>query len=141
LKTGAGRRAVYLVPELVSVLRSHKSDRFALGHAGADSFVFGTKDGHPLTQRNASRALLAAGKRAKLNPEGIQPVSWHDLRHTFGSRLVAAGCDVVVVQRQMGHSRPSITLDIYAHEFEKAKRSEDIRARIAATGIGSVMSA
>jgi hypothetical protein len=29
----------------------------------------------------------------------------------------------------MGHSKLSVTLDSYSHEFEAAKRSEDIRAR------------
>jgi integrase len=85
--------------------------------------------------------MAAAGKRAGLNPEGVEPVSFHDLRHTFGSRLIAAGCDVVFVQRQMGHSKPSVTLDIYSHEWGAANRSDEMRAKIAATGIGSVMGA
>jgi integrase len=91
LKTGAGERIIYLVPELVSVLKAHKADRFAIGHAGSTDYVFGTKDGHPHSQRNADRALRAAGDRAGLNPEGMQLVSWHDLRHTAISRLIAAG--------------------------------------------------
>jgi integrase len=62
----------------------------------------------------------------------MKPVGWHDLRHTAISRLIASGLDVVEVQRQAGHSRPSVTLDIYSHEFQKAKRSEDIRSKIAA---------
>jgi integrase len=57
------------------------------------------------------------------------------LRHTAISRLIAAGLDVVQVQRQAGHSRPSVTLDIYSHEFERSKRSEDVKARIAASGV------
>jgi integrase len=123
--------------ELVSLLRSHKEDRFALGHAGADDFVFGTEDGKPLTQRNATRAIHAAGKRAKLNTEGAEPVSWHDLRHTAISRWIAAGLDVETVSRSAGHASPSITLDIYTHEFKARTRSADIRAKIAASGIGS----
>ena len=38
--------------------------------------------------------------------------------------------DVVRVARQMGHARPSITLDIYAHEFEEARGTDDIAARL-----------
>jgi hypothetical protein len=30
----------------------------------------------------------------------------------------------------MGHARPSITLDIYAHEFEEARGSDDIAQRL-----------
>jgi hypothetical protein len=36
-------------------------------------------------------------------------------------------------------TRSPASLDIYSHEFERAKRSEDTRARIAATGIGAVL--
>jgi len=31
-------------------------------------------------------------------------VRLHDLRHFYASGLIAAGCDVVTVQRAMGHS-------------------------------------
>jgi integrase len=56
----------------------------------------------------------------------------HDLRHTAISRLIAKGLDVVTVQRQAGHARPSITLDIYAHEFAQAQRSAETQAKLRA---------
>lgn len=139
LKSGAAERDVFLVPELVVLLKRHKAEAFSRRHARPDSFVFATRDGHPLSQRNAARALKNAADKAGLNPDGVQALSWHDLRHTAISRLIAAGLDVVQVQRQAGHARPSITLDIYSHEFERTKRSEDVRAKIAATGIGAVL--
>lgn len=80
-----------------------------------------------------SRALTAAAQRAGLD------CSMHDLRHTAVSRLIAAGLDVVQVQRQAGHAKPSVTLDLYSHEFERAKRSDDVRAKIAETGIGAML--
>jgi integrase len=139
LKTGAGERDVYLVAELGDLLKAHKVKAFRHGRARPDDFIFCTRDGKPLSQRNACRALRSAGDKAALNPDGIEPVSWHDLRHTAISRLIAAGLDVVQVQRQAGHARPSITLDVYSHEFERAKRSEDVRAKIAATGVGEML--
>jgi integrase len=39
----------------------------------------------------------------------------HDLRHFYASGLIAAGCDVVTVQKALGHSKPTITLDTYGH--------------------------
>jgi integrase len=130
LKTGAGLRDVYLLPELESLLRRRK---LASAHSQDEDFVFGTREGRPLSQRNAARALAKASERS-----GVK-ASMHDLRHTAISRLIAAGLDVVEVQRQAGHARPSVTLDTYSHEFERAKRSEDIRAKIAATGIGELL--
>jgi integrase len=139
LKTGAGERDVYLLPELSEILKRLKTKAFQKGHAKPESLVFCTREGKPLSQRNAHRALRSAGDQGGLNPEGAQPVSWHDLRHTAISRLIAAGLDVVEVQRQAGHARPSITLDVYSHEFERAKRKDDVRSRIEAMGIGAVV--
>ena len=52
-------------------------------------------DGSAL-RRRFKRACAAAG---------LRPLRWHDLRHTFGSLLVAGGVDVVTVQSAMGHAR------------------------------------
>ena len=54
------------------------------------------------------------------------------LRHTYGSHLAQSGLDPVGVQRQMGHARPSITMDLYVHEFETARRREQVSGHLAA---------
>jgi hypothetical protein len=38
----------------------------------------------------------------------------------------------VRVSRQMGHARPSITLDVYAKEFEQAQHSDDVADKLTA---------
>ena len=48
------------------------------------------------------------------------------------SRLAQSGLDPVGVQRQMGHARPSITMDLYVHEFETARRREQVSDHLAA---------
>jgi integrase len=67
-----------------------------------------------------------------MNRPGVPKLTFHDLRHTHGSHLVRQGLDPVRVARQMGHARPSITLDIYAHEFEEARGRDDISERLTA---------
>ncbi|MCG8916794.1 tyrosine-type recombinase/integrase [Actinokineospora sp. PR83] len=44
----------------------------------------------------------------------------HDLRHFFASGLIAAGCDVMTVQRALGHSSATVTLKVYAHLWPDA---------------------
>ena len=70
----------------------------------------------PTPQWNRTRA--AAGVSYRL----------HDLRHFYASGLIAAGCDVVTVQRAMGHGAASFTLNTYSHLWPKA----DDRTRTAA---------
>ena len=62
---------------------------------------------------------------------GMDDFTLHDLRHYYASGLIAAGCDVVTVQHALGHSSPTITLNIYSHLWPRA---ED-RTRSAAEGL------
>jgi integrase len=77
------------------------------------------------------RGLDVAADDAGLNPEGVSSLVMHDLRHTYGSHLVRQGLDIVRVSRQMGHKRPSITLDIYAKEYEEVQHSDKVAESVA----------
>src|SRR5215210_2236578 len=82
-------------------------------------FRFRERHGPAYYYRNASaRGLDEGAKRAELNADPSLPkLSFHDLRHSAISHLIRSGADVVRVQRFAGHTKPSTTLDIYAHEF------------------------
>lgn len=41
----------------------------------------------------------------------LTPVSFHALRHTHASMLIAAGVDILTISRRLGHSKASVTLD------------------------------
>jgi len=125
-------REIEISGELVSILREHK---LASGHKAETDFVFCTATGGPLEQRNACRAVQRAGTRAGLNGPELEPVSLHDARHTAISRWIAAGLDLVAVQRLAGHKDATTTLRIYAHAWERAQRSQDIRAKMATGGL------
>lgn len=62
--------------------------------------------------------------------EGLTP---HELRHTAASLAVSAGASALIVQRVLGHQKPSMTLDVYADLFgadldDVAKRLGKVRA-------------
>jgi integrase len=98
-----------------------------------DDFVFATSEGTPFYYRKvAVRGLDRARTRQVSTETGCRSSRSTDLRHTYGSHLVRQGLDVVRISRQLGHARPSITLNIYAHEFEQAQHADDVSAKLTA---------
>jgi integrase len=69
-------------------------------------------------------------------PEDTSP---HDLRHHYASMLIDGGESVVVVARRLGHSNPSMTLDVYSHLFQDtAERTRSVVDAAWGTKISSV---
>jgi integrase len=121
-KTERAVRDVILMPALGEALRQHKREtRFDR----PDDYVFTTRAGTPHHAPNIGlRALKPALEKA-----GLQPVRWHDLRHTFASLLIAGGANITFVSRQLGHTSSQITLGIYAHLLdheEQARRTREM---------------
>jgi integrase len=54
-------------------------------------------------------------------------LSLHSLRHGYASLLIVHGLPLMFISRQLGHSKPSMTLNVYAHEF--ARRESGVAAR------------
>ena len=57
---------------------------------------------------------LKSGFGLACRKAGINGVTWHTLRHTFASRLVSRGVDIVTVQQLLGHSAVTVTMR-YTH--------------------------
>lgn len=55
---------------------------------------------------------------------GITGISTHSLRHSYGTRCVESGMAPVVVQRLMGHTDITVTLNTYTSVFDKFKENE-----------------
>ena len=113
-KSGKGRR-VDLDAETVAVLRSWKAqqaqDRLALGGAGpSHGLVFTRENGalfHPGTVSNVHDRLVTG--------TGLPRLTFHGLRHTHATILLANGVPVKVVSERLGHATVQITLDTYGH--------------------------
>jgi integrase len=81
-------------------------------------WVFPSESGaRPLDSQNfINRVFRPALRRAR-----ITNFSWHDLRHTFASRLAMAGVDIRTIQEPLGHQSLAMTLR-YAHLSPAHKR-------------------
>jgi integrase len=82
--------------------------------------------GRGLDYRDVGEHFRATSKRSGITTAGKR-LTLHSLRHGFASLLVAKGLNVVFVSRQLGHSNPSITLEVYAHLFEQADHATAAR--------------
>ncbi len=82
------------------------------GRPGAGDLVFTLPDGSPYAPDKLSRDWGNV-----VRDRGLPKVSFHGLRHSHASALIAAGLDVVTVSRRLGHGSPAITLRVYAHLF------------------------
>ena len=89
--------------------------QLGMGKPESEALVFCNYDGSPISSNYFSIMWSRAATRADLPKR-----TFHSLRHSHASALIRAGLDVVRVSRQLGHSKPTITLATYAHEFEEA---------------------
>jgi integrase len=88
--------------------------RLGLGKPDSDALVFCDDEGNPVLPGTLSHLW----KRVVSRIPGVPRVTFHALRHTHASALIAGGLDVVSVSRRLGHSGPTIMLSVYAHLFE-----------------------
>ena len=78
--------------------------------------VFASQAGIKINARNLLRAFYRARKAA-----GLEDLRFHDLRHTFATRLVQAGVDLYVVKELLGHKTLAMTMR-YAHHYPESLR-------------------
>jgi integrase len=80
----------------------------------------------------STTARSAVGFRQGVKRAGLQ-ATLHSLRHGSASLLIAKGLNVVFVSRQLGHANPSITLEVYAHLFERGDHATAARQALEAS--------
>ncbi len=72
--------------------------------------VFTTLDGEMVRPRNLTKEFSRLVKRA-----GVRAVTFHGLRHTHITALLADGINPKVVSERAGHANVAITLGLYGH--------------------------
>jgi len=122
VKTKTSRRKIDIGPSMMGDLKKWK-----LACPPNDlNLIFPNKTGNPINHSNMrSRHFYPALEKA-----GIEKIRFHDLRHTYASLLIEQKENIKYIQTQLGHSSPTVTLNVYAHLMNpinqaSAKRLED----------------
>ncbi len=114
-KTYAGIREVP-IPEFI---RDSIIEQMVIAENNPDKQLFISNNGKLIDGKNVNRIL-----KERLSKLGIEGITTHSLRHTYGTRCVEAGMRAVALQRLMGHTDVSVTLNTYTSVFNKYKESE-----------------
>ncbi len=122
-KTAKGNRVVPLPDFLVKRLKQYKlfkkEESLKIGIQFKESNnLFTAKTGNIVAPPNLHEAF-----KEILLKVGLEDRKFHDLRHTYATRLFELGESAKTVQELLGHSSISMTLDIYTHVLKETKET------------------
>lgn len=123
-KSGKNRR-VDISADLVPILKEHLAMReaeAALTGTPPAPWLFTMPQGDMIRSNNFRHRVW----RALLKALAIRYRCVHTIRHTYATRLIMAGANLVYVQRQLGHSTIKVTVDLYTHWIEEIKRDQNL---------------
>lgn len=120
-KTDNSRRTVYIMDGLFKDFQYYYTIQMELCNQypgyNPGGYVFCQENGQPYEPRTYQDLFKRCVRQA-----GIPAANFHSLRHTFATRALEQGMDVVTLSRLLGHANPSITLDKYGHALDDHKR-------------------
>jgi integrase len=118
LKTARSRRCIETTPALAAKLRTA---RLASAASGNHDFVFVSRAGTPHDHRSNARPRSGI----------VEPApTFHNLRHSHGSALIAAGWDIEELSARLGHANVGTTQRAYVHAYDAARRTVQRRSRL-----------
>ncbi|HBA92102.1 MAG: hypothetical protein A2X24_05100 [Chloroflexi bacterium GWB2_54_36] len=120
-KTRFGTRIIKLGESTLRVLQAHKdrqqSQIFLAGSRWQkNNLIFPSAAGTPLNKSNMRKDF-----NRMLEAAGLPHIRFHDLRHTAASLMMNHQVPILVASRRLGHSKPSVTLDIYSHLYQESQ--------------------
>lgn len=128
------RNVTVTAGDMATIVRYVRRQDAFLGRQPATAPLV-TLDGGYMRPSKLAAAFAATRRECGL-PEGV---TFHSLRHTHASWLVANGCDLKTLSERLGHADEATTLRIYAHlipgrDSAAASLFEEVRRRAGDAG-------
>jgi len=109
-----------LLGETLEKLRVRRAEEaLAKGWKQVPAWVFCNEEGRPIWKSDFERRVF----HKALEKAGLRRIRFHDLRHTFASRLLQNGESIVYVKDQLGHHSIKVTVDVYGHLVPGANKA------------------
>lgn len=113
------------------ILKKYLKDGYLSLNINKSEFLFLNKNGGVLTERGVRFILDKIIKQTGIN-KNISP---HMIRHSFATHLLNEGCDLLTVQKLLGHESIKATQiythvttdrlkEVYYHSFPRAKKDD-----------------
>lgn len=113
------------------ILKKYLKDGYLSLNINHSEFLFLNKNGGVLTERGVRFILDKIIKQTGIN-KNISP---HMIRHSFATHLLNEGCDLLTVQKLLGHESIKATQiythvttdrlkEVYYHSFPRAKKDD-----------------
>lgn len=121
-KTESSKREIMLSESTIKQLEEYREwqNAYKLVNKkrwkGTDDRIFTAIDGSYMFPGTCDHILRKIVKKYNLDP-----ICFHELRHTCASLLINSGIDPKTVSKRLGHADTSITMEIYTHSFEASK--------------------
>lgn len=114
LKTKSANRIIPLSNSAINSLKVLlKNRKNTIKIDGFNKFIVHTKNKSPCTASGIGKLFQRITKRYTKETEDVIKLTPHICRHTFCSNLIRKGISPKVLQKLMGHSNISTTLNIY----------------------------
>lgn len=110
-KTAKSNRTIPIPNKLIKSLKTLKEQAKKKRYFNDTWFVFG--DELPFKE-----TTIQVRKNKYCKEAGVKQIRIHDFRHSCASFLIQHGASIVLVSKYLGHSKISITLDIYTHLYQ-----------------------
>lgn len=132
-KTPTSRRDIPMLDNVVALLKQRKvrqsEDRLKLGDKwkakeGLENLVFTTETGYPINRDMLKQEMNRVIKSIHQDNISFEHITPHTLRHTFATRCIENGMPPQVLKTLLGHSKLSMTMDLYSHVLPNTKATE-----------------
>lgn len=91
---------------------------------GLENLVFLQPTGTPLHKGYMKKHLDSLQKQIRQDGHKFKRITPHTFRHTFATRCIENGMPPQVLKTILGHSKLSMTMDLYAHVLPDTKAEE-----------------